>query len=152
MAAIYYLFLTVDGSLNFFKPTELGMVFNNMLEHILHGEFDVDPSAIAFEGFARDGKIYSYFGILPALLRLPLLPIGALARLDVTRLYCALATTVGLCFKLASVLLINGKLPKSRLQAIAFFVLIISLLFGGAQIQCGLVRSAPPLFIARYGA
>ena len=128
----------MDGSLNLFKPIEpsaRGMAFNSMLEHLRHGEFDVDPAAIGFEGVVRDGKTYTYFGIFPALLRLPLLLTGALARLDVTRLYCALAATVALCFKLASVALINDKLPKSRLQAIAFFVIVLSLLLGGAQIQ-----------------
>jgi len=111
------------------------MTFNSMLEHLLHGEFDVDPGTIGLEGSVHDRKTYTYFGIIPALLRLPLLPIDALMRLDVTRLYCALAATVALCFKLASVALINDKLPKSRLQAIAFFVIVLSLLLGGAQIQ-----------------
>src|SRR6516164_5351280 len=136
-AAIYYFVLAMDG-LNVFKPPETaarGMVFNSMLEHLLHGEFDVDPSAIAFEGSLRDGKTYTYFGILPALLRLPLLPIGVLAWLDVTGPYCALAATVALCFKLASVALINDQLPRNRLQATTFFVLVLSLLLGGAQIQ-----------------
>jgi hypothetical protein len=138
MAAIYYLFLAMDGGFNLFKPIELagrGMTFNSMLEHLLHGEFDVDPAAIAFEGVVRDGKTYTYFGILPALLRLPLLPTGALTWLDVTAPYCALAATVALCFKLASVALINDKLPKSRLQAIAFCAIVVSLVLGGAQIQ-----------------
>ena len=70
MAAIYYLFLAMDGGFNLFKPIELagsGMTFNSMLEHLLHGEFDVDPTAVAFEGVVRDGKTYTYFGILPAL-------------------------------------------------------------------------------------
>jgi hypothetical protein len=139
MAAVYYFLLVMDGSLDLFRPLgpegQRGMTFNSMLEHLLHGEFDVDPAAITSEGQVRDGKTYTYFGIIPALLRLPLLPTGALARLDVTRLYCALAATVALCFKLASVVLINDELPKSRLQAIAFFVLVLSLLLGGAQIQ-----------------
>jgi hypothetical protein len=138
MAAIYYLFLAMDGGLDFFKPIELaarGMTFNSMLEHLLHGEFDVDPAAIAFEGVVRDGKTYTYFGIFPALLRLPLLPTGALAWLDVTAPYCAFAATIALCFKLASVSLINDKLPKSRLQAIAFWAIVLSLFLGGAQIQ-----------------
>jgi hypothetical protein len=137
VAAIYYLVLAMDG-LNLFKPPETaarGMVFNSMLEHLLHGEFDVDPSAIAFEGSLREGKTYTYFGILPALLRLPLLAIGGLAWLNVTGPYCALAATVALCFKLASVALINDQLPRNRLQATAFFVLVLSLLLGGAQIQ-----------------
>jgi hypothetical protein len=66
---------------------------------------------------------------------LPLVPTGALTRLDVTALYCALAATFALCFKLASVALINDKLPKSRLQVIALFAILLSLLFGEAQIQ-----------------
>jgi hypothetical protein len=137
-AAIYYFFLLTDGSFNLFTPVERdswGMAFNSMLEHLRHGEFDLDPATIAADGFVRNGKTYAYFGILPALLRLPLLPTGALARLDVTRLYCGLATTVAFCFKLASVVLINGKVPKSRLQSIAFFAMALSLFFGGAQIQ-----------------
>ena len=138
IAAVYYLFLAMDGSFNFMKPVELaarGMTFNSMLEHLLRGEFDVDPAAIAFEGDMRDGKAYTYFGIFPALLRLPLLPTGALAWLDVTAPYCALAATVALCFKLASVALINDRLPKSGLQTIAFWAIVLSLFLGGAQIQ-----------------
>jgi hypothetical protein len=138
IAATYYIFLAMDGSLDLFKPIEpsaRGMAFNSMLEHLRHGRFDVDPAATGWEGCVRDGKTYIYFGIVPALLRFPLLLTDALARLDVTRLYCALAATVALCFKLASLALINDKLPKSRLQAIAFFVILLSLLLGGAQIQ-----------------
>jgi hypothetical protein len=138
IAAFYYFVLLTDGSLNLFKPLGpmvRGMAFNSMLEHFLRGEFDVDPGTIAFEGVVRNGKTYTYFGVFPALLRLPLLPTGALAWLDVTGLYCALAATVALCFKLATVTLINNKLPKSRLQAIALVVLVLSLLLGGAQTQ-----------------
>jgi hypothetical protein len=137
VAGFYYFVLAMDG-FNLFKPLELaarGMVFNSMLEHLLQGEFDVDPSTIAFEGSLRDGKTYTYFGIVPALLRLPLLPTGTLAWLDVTGPFCALAATVALCFKLASAALINDQLPKDRVQALAFFVIVISLLLGGAQIQ-----------------
>ena len=53
MAAIYYIFLALDGGFNLFKPIELagrGMAFNSMLEHLLHGEFDVDPAAIMLRG------------------------------------------------------------------------------------------------------
>ncbi len=138
MMAIYYLLLAMDGSLNLFKPLlhdDHAMAYNSMLEHLRRGEFDVDPAAIGLEGVLRDGKTYTYFGVIPALLRFPLLVTGALMRLDVTRLYCALAATTALCFKLATVALINDKLPKSRLQATVFFVLVLSLLLGGAQIQ-----------------
>jgi hypothetical protein len=120
------------------------MAFNSMLEHLRRGEFDVDPAAIGFEGVVRNGKTYTYFGIFPALLRLPLLLTGALTRLDVTRLYCALAATIALCSTLAMVALINDKLPKSRLQAVGYFVIVLSLLVAGAQIQVNQHRSLDP--------
>ena len=135
LSAIYYIILITNGRFNVLRFTYLGMTFNSVLEHLIHGEFDVAPEAIKSEGFIRNGKTYTYFGIVPALLRLPLLAGGNLARYDLTRLYCALAATLGLCFKLAGVALINDELPKSRLQAITFSVLVLSLVFGGAQIQ-----------------
>jgi hypothetical protein len=69
IAFIYYVFLIAGHSFRLFEPTELGMSFNSMLEHLLRGQFDIDPRAIRFEGFVHNGKTYSYFGIFPALLR-----------------------------------------------------------------------------------
>ncbi len=40
---------------------------------LLHGRLDVPPEAIGFEAFVHDGKYYGYFGLMPALLRVPLL-------------------------------------------------------------------------------
>ncbi len=134
IAFIYYIFLIAGHSFRLFEPTELGMSFNSMLEHLLRGQFDIDPHAIRFEGFVRNGKTYSYFGIFPAVLRLPLYAVGNL-RYDVTRLYCALAATLGLGFQLASVAVISDELPKSRLRVITSIVLVLSLMFGGAQVQ-----------------
>jgi hypothetical protein len=135
VAFIYYVFLITNGKFNIGDSSDLGMTFNSMLEHLLRGQFDVDPQAIRSEGFIHDGKTYSYFGIFPALLRLPLYAIDNLARYDVTRLYCTLAATLGLCFKLASVALIRDELSKSRLREITFIVLILSLVIGGSQVQ-----------------
>lgn len=39
---------------------------------LLHGRFDVPPEAIGFEAFIHEGKHYGYFGLGPALLRVPL--------------------------------------------------------------------------------
>jgi hypothetical protein len=137
IAAIYYIFLAMDGSFNVQTP-RAGSAGNDVQQRVGASparRIRRRSAAVAFEGVVRDGKTYIYFGILPALLRLPFLPTGALAWLDITGLYCALAATVALSFKLASVVLINDNLPKSRLQALAFFVIVLSLFLGGAQIQ-----------------
>ena len=51
---------------------ELNLTFNSMLEHLLRGQYDVDPNIVGTEGYLRDGRVYAYWGVFCALLRLPL--------------------------------------------------------------------------------
>ena len=71
-----------------------------MIEYMSRGRFDVDPSSIGFEGFVRDGRTYAYFGVLPALLRWPLLIWPRFAGVDFTALSCAIAATLAAIAKL----------------------------------------------------
>src|SRR6516162_2812659 len=66
--AIYYLFLLSNGTFQLFGPEILDKAFDNMLVHLLRGEFTVDREAIGYKVFTRDGKTYAYFGIFPAVL------------------------------------------------------------------------------------
>ena len=53
--------------------------FDNMLVHLLRGEFTVDREAIGYEAYTRDGKTYAYFEIFPAVFyRLAGIPGGLL--------------------------------------------------------------------------
>src|SRR5271156_840461 len=65
----------------------LNRTFNSMLDHLSHGQFDVDPTIIGGEGFLRNGHVYAYWGITCALVRLPLLVFRRLD-LDVTVWSC----------------------------------------------------------------
>lgn len=65
--------------------------FNSMLDHLLRGRFDVDPAIVGPEGFARDGRVYAYWGPIPALLRLPVTVLPRWRQLDFTFPYCAVA-------------------------------------------------------------
>ena len=134
IALPYYLFLMAKGADSLFMPTRFGLTFNSMLAHLLRGALDVDPAAIGAEGFLRDGRVYPYFGIVPALLRLPLLPFVDLARTDVTGLMCALAAWLAACCKFAAILRAGRALPPSPLGRIATLALIAATLFGGAQV------------------
>ena len=67
------------------------LTFNSMLIHLLQGKLDVDPNTIGNEGFRFGEKVYTYFGIFPALLRMPLLFAGDFARTDITLLSCFVA-------------------------------------------------------------
>ena len=76
LAVSYYAALLSLGSPRFLTPAPGGLTFNSMLLHMLNGSFDVDPETIGIDGVVRNGLTYTYFGIVPALLRLPLLPIS----------------------------------------------------------------------------
>src|SRR5271165_3343495 len=75
--SLFLLMLLVYGPLLWISskispPDPLDLTFNSMLQHLLHGQFDVDPKIVGLEGFARGGRVYAYWGIWCALLRLPL--------------------------------------------------------------------------------
>lgn len=133
-AIIYYeaLIFAVRGGL--FPPVARGLTFNSMLMHLLRGRFDVDPSAIGFEGFLRNGKTYAYFGILPALLRLVFLPLPHFATTDFTALSCLAAAALMALFKLLSLLTVWHRFGDRRDTALV--VLFGSaILLSGAQIE-----------------
>jgi hypothetical protein len=95
VAFIGYVALVSHCSLNLVRPQPMGLVFNNMLSHLLEGRFDVDPQTVGAEAFVHNGRTYAYFGIFPALLRLPLVPFHVLGTMPFTQVSCILAILVG---------------------------------------------------------
>jgi hypothetical protein len=134
-AIFYYAFLiTAVGSTGLFSPVPYGLTFNSMLSHLLDGRFDVDPIAVGYEGYFRDGAVYSYFGILPALLRAPFLFLRDFAAIDFTRLSCLVAVSLMALFKILTALVVwrSVALPR-RFVLLSLFVAAI--LVSGPQIQ-----------------
>ena len=121
--------------LDLFRPALLGQAFNSMAEHLAAGRFDVDPDAIDFEAFIVDDRTVSYFGVFCALLRLPLLPFPGLAHLDITRLSCLAAVSMGAWFQVRAVLLVRGSVPAGPRRDWLTAALLVCILLGGQQIQ-----------------
>jgi putative flippase GtrA len=112
-----------------------GLTFNSMLEHLLRGEFDVDPGTVGLEGFRRDGHVVAYWGIFCALIRLPLVLIpGGLTR-DVTCLSCLVAVTLAAGTKLLTLQLVHDSTPPSTARHVLYWSLVAAVLFSGAQIE-----------------
>lgn len=132
-AATYYGFLLCLGAKGFFDALPHGLVFNSMAQHFVQGRFDVDPASIGDEGFLRDGAVYAYFGILPALLRVPLLSLANFATMDFTRLGCLCAVTLMALFKALSVLVVARRSTPS--MNFLTVLLLAAVLVGGAQVQ-----------------
>jgi len=112
---------------------QVNRTFNSMLDHLVHGQFDVDPNTIGTEGFLRNGHVYSYFGITCAILRLPLLLFHRLD-LDVTRWSCLAAVCLAGVMKIRIVLFLrrhSGFAPGSEW---AFGLMLAYIVLGGAEV------------------
>lgn len=99
LAFAAYLGVVTAGGYDLDARSRFGMVFNAMALNLVHGRFDVDPDVILFEAFIRDGRSYAYFGILSALVRLPLMPFVDLSALEVARPMTALAAALAAAFQ-----------------------------------------------------
>ncbi|MBV9826778.1 MAG: hypothetical protein JO001_14050 [Alphaproteobacteria bacterium] len=144
-AGAYYTFLIcanfgdLDSGLHpaapgLYVPVHYGLTFNSMLLHLLHFRFDVDPQAIGVEGSVRDGLTYAYFGIVPALLRAPLMQARDFATTDYTRLACLVAISAMSACKVATVMTVWRAAGRSE-QRPLLIILLAATLFGGPQIQ-----------------
>ena len=114
IVTLYYLFLLSNGTFQLFAPESLDKAFNNMLVHLIHGEFTVDREAIGYEAFTRDGKTYTYFGIFPAALRLFAIPFTDIAHADLARLSCLTALVIFVALQLRMLLIVHYSLPTAN--------------------------------------
>ena len=111
------------------------LTFNSMIDHLLRGEFDVDPDVIGAEGFHRGSRVYAYFGIFCALIRAPLMLIPGGLRFDLTPLSCLLAVIGAAAIKLKTLGVVYRASRLSPLRETLYWALALSILLGGAQIQ-----------------
>ena len=133
-ASAYYALLLSAGAGSFLAPVPNGLTFNSMLLHLLRGHFDVDPAAIGAEGYLRDGKVYAYFGILPALARSVVMWLPNFATTDLTRICCIIATTLMALFKVLSLRLIWQCAGKPT-HSVTLALLVAAILVSGPQIE-----------------
>ncbi len=79
VAAVPYLWALFDlwnGSVDLLRtngPGGLGQVYDVQARAILHGRLSLPTGSIGPEAFIHDGRTYTYFGIFPSLIRIPVL-------------------------------------------------------------------------------
>jgi hypothetical protein len=132
--AVYYLFLLSNGTFELFAPEMFDRVFDNMLVHLLHGEFTVDWSVIDYEAFTRNGKTYSYFGIFPSLLRLVAMPFTDVATVELARASCLTAVVIFVALQLRMLLIAHNSLPPGSRVPWALTVMAAATVFSGPQL------------------
>jgi hypothetical protein len=116
------------------QPTwPVNRTFNSMIEHLVHGQFDVDPNTIGGEGNLRNGHVYAYFGITCALVRLPLLLFHRLD-LDVTRWSCLIAVCLAGMMKIRIVLFLRRYCGSTPASEWAVGLMLAYIVLGGAAV------------------
>jgi hypothetical protein len=132
--AIYYLFLLSNGTFQLFGPEMLDKAFDNMLVHLLRGEFTVDRDAIGYEAFTRDGKTYAYFGIFPAVLRLFAIPFTDVAQAQLARLSCLTAVVIFVALQLRMLLIVHHSVPAVSRRSEFLAVMVAATVLSGPQL------------------
>ena len=130
LAVCWYAYLVAVGSPNPFTAEKYGLTFNSMLLHLLQGRFDVDPAVIGDEGYLRDGAVYAYFGIFPALFRVLFLPLHNFATLGLTRTGCLAAAVLTALFKTLALLLMWRRAGAPRSSQLLTVMLAVVLMTG----------------------
>jgi hypothetical protein len=132
--AVYYLFLLTNGTLQILAPELLDKVFDNMLVHLLRGEFTVDRDAIDYEALTQDGKTYTYFAVFPAILRLLAMPFVDIAQAELARLSCLMAVVIFVVLQLRTLLIVHFSLPTgSRIRGL-LTVMVAATVLSGPQL------------------
>lgn len=130
---LYYLVEISDAGSAFGRPSPpLNLAFNSMLDHLLRGRFDVDPRTVGYEGFTRGGRVYAYWGIFPALLRLPLVVSSRWLQIDITLWSCWIAVCTAMAIKLHTLRIVSRSTPNVPTWLLWFTAIALSL--SGAQI------------------
>lgn len=134
-ACIYYLGLLTDGDWNPFGNELCGLVFNDMLARLLHGDVTIDPAIIRGEGYLSNGRLVTYWGVFPAFLRLPLLPLHALYDIQIARLSCWIAVCLVSGILVATLTVVYRRSAATPRATLLFLALVAGTLFAGVVVS-----------------
>jgi hypothetical protein len=133
LLCFYYLLEISDAGTALGRASPpLNFTFNSMLDHLLRGHFDVDPRAVGYEGFSREGRVYAYWGIFPALLRLPLVVSSRWLQIDITLWSCWIAACTAAAIKLHTLRIVGRAAPDVPAWLLGYTAIALAL--SGAQI------------------
>jgi len=134
---VYFGVILDDAGFGALRWSPQNLTFNSMLDHLLRGQFYVDPRTIGDEGFVRNGHAYSYFGIWCALVRLPLRFFN-LMKVDVTPWSCLLAVCLATMAKIHTVLFVRkqgASLSASKpASELAYGLMLLYVVLGGSAV------------------
>ncbi len=137
MVAIPYIWVSWDlwrGSIDPFRRIASGSVYDVQARAIMHGHLALPPGSIGLEAFLRGGRTYTYFGVFPSLIRIPVLLIthsldGRLASASIVLAWLVTAAFASLLlWRIRTV--VRGDAPLGWAESASYGILLASVLTG----------------------
>lgn len=130
ICALCFAWVVTTGDFAFNYPESFGVFYEFQASSLLQGRLDVPYSSLPDETFVFEGRHYGYFGITPALLRLPFvifdLGFGHLSR-TLMLLYYVVCLTSGAAFLRTAAQLVRGPQARPASWTIALLTLNLGL-------------------------
>jgi uncharacterized membrane protein YidH (DUF202 family) len=133
-AAVWYLALITNFDFNIFASEPFWRVFNQMLQRLVSARFDIDLDVIRGEGYLHNGQLVSYFGVFPALLRLPFAAFVDLDTVSLSRVSCWLGLCVCALAQLQMLWTVHQMLDKRHRRLWLWGAFAAALLLTGPQL------------------
>lgn len=133
---VIHAFLISRFTFNLFEEDSFTQAFNSLADSLLQGKVSIPSEILRHEGYTSDGQTVMYFGLFPALLRIPLIVLGY-SQFSLGRISCLMAALV---FHLAVVVLLLQTSHKKR-PDFTFWSLLFTFSLG-----------SPALFLSLWGS
>ncbi len=140
-AAVPYLWVAWDlwgRSLDPLRVNGPGSVYDVQARAILHGHLSLPRGSIGLEAFIRNGRAYTYFGVFPSLIRIPVLLVthsldGRLTALSIVASWFVTAAFASLLLWRIRVI-VREDAPLGWAEALSYGTLLASILVGSVLI------------------
>jgi hypothetical protein len=123
-----------SGTADPFRALSPSNIYDLQGRAMLAGHLSVPAGSLGIEGFLHDGREYSYFGLFPSILRLPVLAVthaydGRLTAPSMLLAWCVTGLFAALLlWRLRTIL--RGSAPLGRAEAVAHAVLVAAVCGG----------------------
>ena len=108
--------------------------FDLQARAMFHGRLSLPPGVLGIEGFVHDGRQYTYFGIFPSILRMPVLLLTSRFDGDLTAPSLVLAWMMTALFSSLMLwrlrIVTRGRAVMGRAEAASFGVLVAAIMGG----------------------
>ena len=137
LMAIPFLWVLSDlwsGSADPFRAPPSAYFYDIQARAMFHGHLSLPRAKLGIEGFVHDGRTYTYFGIFPSLLRMPVLLLTSRFDGDLTAPSMGLAWLMTALFSPLMLwrlrVITRGRAILGRAEAASFGVLVAAILGG----------------------